>query len=526
MAPVQIRVDQANKTPVTTHIGPELSYRYAFDRSADSIQSNALGQDYLTICSEGERLAFVLCDGVSQSFFGDLAARILGEALVEWLWYQASDFLTNESDFADIMGYLLDQISETARIQVANYTLPEGLAPMLQAVLENKRGLGSESMFSAGYLDLSARMVHLAWMGDTRLRIWGRHTERTADLLGKDNFQTRERWSTHRSRIGTLHTARISTQKIFRLVAYSDGMAKLDRRIGQGSPSNTTLERLIEESKLLPTSDDISLLEVSWGKKPQWDRAQPKPPAHVKANVDIHAEVLTSSWRPVRQASGYDLALISPQYWQIYSVKAAHWSGKLNELPPRIQSLAVRTWREEEAGPWSNPLPAQLPKVTSAVNREPALIISLFKHKTEPIRVEASITTPSLPIVQRRDRLQVTLIVVIFIGLVIIAGSLWALEAQGFIIPSFQLTTAPAVLTQTAGVASAPPGISTDPAERVDTDKPTHNPAMVKEHNLQLPDLDTEELAATGDRDSPLSLVDRLMNVVVEAFRTLGTGER
>jgi len=83
------RIDQSQPLPLTTIIGERFSYRFAFDRSADSIKANEPGQDYIAIIASDDRIAFVLCDGVSQSFYGDLAARILGDQLVAWLWEMA-----------------------------------------------------------------------------------------------------------------------------------------------------------------------------------------------------------------------------------------------------------------------------------------------------------------------------------------------------------------------------------------------------------------------------------------------------
>ena len=77
-----VRVSQEQDTPVIAEQRRVYGYRYAYNRSADSQAHHDKGQDYLTFHENGKRLVFALCDGVSQSFYGDLAAYLLGDALV------------------------------------------------------------------------------------------------------------------------------------------------------------------------------------------------------------------------------------------------------------------------------------------------------------------------------------------------------------------------------------------------------------------------------------------------------------
>src|ERR1041385_7373312 len=81
-----LQVAQDRETPVRAERYAAFSWRYAYARSADTRKVGDPGQDYLTFRYEEGVFAFALCDGVSQSFFGDLAARILGDALLTWLW--------------------------------------------------------------------------------------------------------------------------------------------------------------------------------------------------------------------------------------------------------------------------------------------------------------------------------------------------------------------------------------------------------------------------------------------------------
>src|SRR2546423_1779915 len=81
-----LQVAQDRETPVQVKRHSAFSWRYAYARSADTRKVGDPGQDYLTFRYSDSAFAFALCDGGSQSFFGDLAARFLGDGLMEWLW--------------------------------------------------------------------------------------------------------------------------------------------------------------------------------------------------------------------------------------------------------------------------------------------------------------------------------------------------------------------------------------------------------------------------------------------------------
>lgn len=80
-----LKVPQGWESWVQVVRGQALAYRFAYARSADTRASGDVGQDYLAVREGPQTLVFALCDGVSQSFYGDLAARYLGDALVAWL---------------------------------------------------------------------------------------------------------------------------------------------------------------------------------------------------------------------------------------------------------------------------------------------------------------------------------------------------------------------------------------------------------------------------------------------------------
>lgn len=254
------------------------SYRYSYARSADSQASGEPGQDYLTIREDEQRLAFALCDGVSQSFFGDLAARWVGEALLSWLWEE----LPPGDDVENLqvsLAHRLRALAATAQQQVNTLPLPEGIAPMVRDVLEEKRALGSQSTFAGGMIDMAAKRLTMVWMGDSRIRLWGPDGLERTDELG-DTFHTHERWSSHQGLVGEVHVFAAPLEGVSRIAAYSDGLVQAAGSLTT-SPSNQALDGLITDAGQSSTSDDVSFLELWLGPAPDWG---PLPlPAPVRA---------------------------------------------------------------------------------------------------------------------------------------------------------------------------------------------------------------------------------------------------
>ncbi|MGQ9718195.1 MAG: hypothetical protein ACUVR6_11005, partial [Anaerolineae bacterium] len=351
MSAETIRLDPRRETPATGRQGKRFGYRYAYARSADSRAADDPGQDFLILREDGVRLAFALCDGVSQSFYGDLAARLLGEALVDWLWGRTLS--TGADALHEGLAAHLDGMVGIASQQVARHPLPDDLPPLVRQVLEEKRALGSESTFVAGLLDTEAGVLFLAWMGDSRLRLWGPEGEFTA-ILG-DTFHTQERWSTRRGRIGQLHTALIPLRDLRFLVAYSDGLAILDRGMTRHL-RDASIDAAIAHAGRSPESDDIAYFEI-WLGDSRPSEARPLPsPTSLKAEAQNGRRTLR--WEPVSGALQYEVELDTGQ---TFLVKApTTWL----ELPHSGDKARVRAW-DEEPGEWSRPISLPVPKAPS-----------------------------------------------------------------------------------------------------------------------------------------------------------------
>ncbi len=352
-----LRIVQQGETPIRVVRRANLAYRYAYARSADTHALGDIGQDYLALREDEQTLVFALCDGVSQSFFGDLAARYLGDRLVEWLW----DSVPPTFDVAiakPALSLYLQDLTRAAKQVVERQPLPPNIAPLLREVLEEKRAGGSESTFVCGRIDMpgsrfpSGRIL-LAWMGDSRLRAWNKNLECSAELGGV--FQTAQRWSTQHGPLNGEPSFSVSAFNQFTsLVAYSDGLSSIDR-FG-GTPPNAVLQDLIDRTGQSPASDDVVFLEVWLDGAPNNLEAVPLPAPRLLEAAEREGR-LRMTWGPVTGATHYEVEIRNGV------AHTAQTSEKLWSAPPLPAGeyqVQVRAWRDDQPGFWSEAQPVAL----------------------------------------------------------------------------------------------------------------------------------------------------------------------
>ena len=375
------------ETPTQVVRRAGFSYRYSYARSADGQVSGERGQDYLTIREDEQRLTFALCDGVSQSFFGDLAARWVGEALLTWLWEELPSDDHHEK-LQVSLAHRLRALAATAQERVNTLPLPEGLAPMVRDVLEEKRALGSQSTFAGGMIDTAAKRLILVWMGDSRIRLWGPDGLEHTDELG-DTFHTHERWSSHQGLVGEVHVFTAPLERVSRVAAYSDGLAQAADSLTT-SPSHQALDALITDAGQSSTSDDVSFLELWLGPAPDLG---PLPlSAPVRVDVTRMAEQLRTTWQQVPGAAHYQVEYQSSDGTRSWEVSQPEWALAEEHPSPEAGAVRVRAWRDDAPGQWSVPMPAAgQPSMQGAVETQPAM-----PPASRP--VAASIAGPSTPL--------------------------------------------------------------------------------------------------------------------------------
>ncbi len=268
----QVRLRQDIESPLTPVLTPIGTVLYLYARSGDSVSGNTVGQDYITFRYGGLDLCFAVCDGVGQSFIGDLAARILGDGLVEWLWEieQPAD----AASFSQAVARSLNQLTATSARQVAEFQLPPGLPPILAQALEMQRQYGSEAMFVAGRLALDGDdpWVALCWLGDAPMA--------AIDIDGKlvdlgPRGHTSERWNATAGVKGEVHTWVGSGKRVARVAGYTDGLG-IDH-----VPTDADLARLMAAWKETPPADDAALFDVRLAHSPQTVGEAAVPPERV-----------------------------------------------------------------------------------------------------------------------------------------------------------------------------------------------------------------------------------------------------
>jgi serine/threonine protein phosphatase PrpC len=256
--PPIITIPQNNETPARRELAPgNVAFTYVYARSFDTQKANALGQDFIAYCYDHIRIAFAVCDGVSQSFYGDLAARFLGTHLVQWLWEQTP---SDEVSFVSALNAALSSWTSEATSLVQAKAIRANLPEMQKVALERKRANGSESMFVAGLIDRTTGQAVLCWMGDMRLWLWDATGQ--AIELPDAALKTRERWS---SRIGpkngSAHGCVLSLNDIVRITAHSDGVGKFADTFAKLAQDQ--LDPMVAELAKTPTSDDVSVLDIN-----------------------------------------------------------------------------------------------------------------------------------------------------------------------------------------------------------------------------------------------------------------------
>src|SRR5689334_4081259 len=147
------RVPQSIETPVTFVAAPGVYVRYAYSRSSDSMASGIEGQDYLCFQHNDQKFVFVICDGVGSSFCGNLAARILGDGLLEWLWSADITYLGGAAALSEAATSALNRLQKHARHEVEDYQIPDQISPLVRQALEAQRAYGSEAVFVAMRVD-------------------------------------------------------------------------------------------------------------------------------------------------------------------------------------------------------------------------------------------------------------------------------------------------------------------------------------------------------------------------------------
>jgi hypothetical protein len=148
---------------------------------------NHAGQDWCGFRVAGPRFAVVVADGVSQSFMGDIAARVMGSGLVDAIAREGEAALAEPRSSA-----LLTELRATAQAEVDSFALGGDIPEFLRGTLEVKRSTtGSQTVVAAIALDLTTGRGRLLLIGDVTVTIQ-RENRPPLEVTG----DRRARWST------------------------------------------------------------------------------------------------------------------------------------------------------------------------------------------------------------------------------------------------------------------------------------------------------------------------------------------
>ncbi len=256
------RVPQTIETSVTFESVPNAYIRFAYARSSDSMNSRVEGQDYLCFQHNDQRLVFVVCDGVGSSFCGNLAARILGDALLEWLWALDIGYIGGAAALSEAATSQLNRIQKHAQHEVAEYEIPNGISGLVRQALEAQRAYGSEAIFAAARIDYPGPMfadglISVMWMGDTQIHVLGEGGGHF-DLGGV--FDNANRWSSAQGVKGRMSAWMRELDSVGRVVAFTDGLSA--HAVSLSEFGDSKLDQEIHAGSRLATSDDVAFIDV------------------------------------------------------------------------------------------------------------------------------------------------------------------------------------------------------------------------------------------------------------------------
>jgi hypothetical protein len=236
-------------------------------------QDNSPGQDCAGIQADGEYVVGVAVDGVSQSFYAQIAAEAVCCCLLQELW-KARQQPPDKEGVSNVLAQLSNQVHPT---KVETFPIPE-LMPLIKGSEEEKQRRGSQAVFAAFVLNRVTRELHLYRVGDPGAVVY--HADREPEVLRvTDRSLAMGRWSSTGKVDLRLQTEVFSA--VTGCLVCSDGVP-LEWVEGLRSlPGREEFERLAETRS---ESDDLSLVVARCVENSQ--AVSLLPPAPVGSTVE------------------------------------------------------------------------------------------------------------------------------------------------------------------------------------------------------------------------------------------------
>ncbi|MEA2559827.1 MAG: hypothetical protein QOH06_1331 [Acidobacteriota bacterium] len=227
----------------------EISVACGFRRSRDLDARDGRGQDYVAVHAGGGYVVGVLADGVSQSFFGDLAAREVAVPLADLLWERRAHPPDQET-ITRCLADLVEPVQETVQKQ------PLSVDPgsLKGQALERTRQTGTQTVFSAFIFHAPCGKLDVYQVGDTLVRVYS--LDGSPELLPVNAG----RWSSN-----GLHSLRLHychRTSVWGFLVHSDGLRKeWAERLKRPEVSNEAFQEEVEERVDV---DDLSFVSVEY----------------------------------------------------------------------------------------------------------------------------------------------------------------------------------------------------------------------------------------------------------------------
>lgn len=223
---------------------------YGFSRSAERQARDYPGADYLSFAYKGSQLFFCICDGVSGAFAGYVAAKFIGDQLIEWSQYKKSTF-ENVTTLEKQLSGVLQELTKNGTKLVNSTPLLLNGDETDRDFMERRRKKGSQTMFLLGILDIERDQALFSGLGDIRMFVTYNNKSDADFVVG----QTKSRWSTLDGQINSLWTNSYKLSEINCFTAYTDGFE-------QFSKDPISVQTKKELSNIIRPKDDVTVFSI------------------------------------------------------------------------------------------------------------------------------------------------------------------------------------------------------------------------------------------------------------------------
>lgn len=263
--------DQHADTYLSTLINERIQVRLCSVRCQEAQEDGTPNQDYarVIVTPSSRSLSFCVCDGVGSSYLGDFAARALAIRLTGML-LDLPAIPENPSTLEAGLREHLGAWAAEAHYELRRLAFPPALSSLEREILEEQRDqYGSMTVFLCGRIDDlpssdspkagDSLLAFFCWMGNVTGRtVLADSSRQDLGDLGDD----RNRWSTRHGPLGTLSLRTCHLGRTEPLLVHTDGLDALTHELAD--LDHQQLQERMQDLLRLPTSDDMTVLEVRW----------------------------------------------------------------------------------------------------------------------------------------------------------------------------------------------------------------------------------------------------------------------